>query len=452
MTNLFYLGGGPLPYESIFSVYLKISHNNFMPLAALAKKLGGSRQEGRNRARWLFSAKTEENLEAFLPDLAQHLPWTYAPMTALFSPAYILSFCDECIRFGYHSVFNSIMFHRVCALHKRELRVACSICTRTFLKGFVDSDRIPHWTEVCEKCGFQEISARKEIRMRRDPDLKGALDRFGREQAIWYRKISGVITPEFTGYSDLYYDSMLARSELSGSFEQYLNMRSPERLAGGQPMRMPIAFVGRFRSYVGGTHYRGPTFNSMDNRRLHSQAEILIRLKARFLSRHLSCFNRICQLAEYPNGQPKEISLCPLAMAYVLLCIKASHDSWPSPGSDCHQMLSLDSENGSSATWRSCWDYREAVLLFLTILARLEHYLYQEESFFVVCRPEVNYFVSSKVGVLIRKSSYSFRSCCRNLRCSYVVSRDGVGGPLLISSATHNEHLDYSDRTRVLSI
>jgi hypothetical protein len=430
MKTFFYPGFAPMPYESIFSIYLKISRNNYIPLVELAKRLGGSTIEGPQKARWQFSPRAEDGLREIMPSLAEHLPWTFTPMLALTSPASTLNFCDECIRFGYHSVFNSIELHGVCPLHKRPLSTACLGCKRRYLKGFVSTDMIPYHSEVCSKCGFQEIGARQEIQMRRAPGLIEALRSFGEIQSEWYKGINYLHYSQL-GYSDLYYKSKLARSELSGCCEAYLNIQSPESLSGLQSERVKIICVGRFRSYMHDRLYSEySTFALGDYMRLHSQSDILLRLKGRFLCKHLSCLEEVCRMVRYPDGQSRTIKLCPLALSYVLLCIKASDGVWPTSGSDCHQLLSLVSGGGFAATWISSWTYREAVLVFLTILARLEYYTRQKESFVVICRPDVDYFPDRLGRTLVRKSSHAFRSCCQYPNSKCYLTRNGAGGAL----------------------
>lgn len=439
--SLYYPECGPMPYESIFSIYLKLSHGNFISLPELAKRLGGGVGNG-DRSQWLITRKIESALDDVLPRVTGHLPWMHAPVSALNSPTAVLTFCVECLNFGYHSVFNSICLHRVCPLHKRALSVACNGCRRHFYKGFSPAQSIPRSLEVCGKCGFQDIGLRREIRMRRSPKLQSALDYFGSAQARWYREIYGLDTAE-SGYSGLYYQSSLARAELSGPGERLFDMRSPESLSGYRQFSPPIACIGRFRTYLHDRLYRADSpFHLGDYLRLHSQHEVLHRVKVRFLGKHFSCFEEGCEIAGYPDGQPKTTSFCALAVAFILLCLKAFYNIWPSSGSDFHDFSPNNAENTKPAPLLTNWSYREAVLVFLTILARLEYYVSEGHDFFVICRSEVIYFPDDRGVTLLRKSSYKFRCNCRNPQRQHLLSRSGSGGALMVVCAAQGDHVD----------
>lgn len=451
MKPLYYPECGPMPYESIFSIYLKISHSNFISLPDLAKRLGGS-MANEEKNRWLITRKIESNLDGSLPGVAHNLPWTYAPASALSIPASTLTFCAECVKFGYHSVFNSISLHRVCPLHKRALSLACDSCRRRFLKGFIGTQTIPRALEVCSKCRFQDIGLRREMRMRRAPRLEIALDYFGRAQAQWYREIYHLHSTE-GGYSGLYYQSDLARAELSGPGERLFDMCSPESLSGRRQFSPPIACVRRFRTYLHDRLYQADSaFHLGDHLRLHSQSEILIRLRKRFLGNHMNCYQEACEMAGYPDGKAKTRPLCPLATAYVLLCLKAFYSIWPTPGSDFHDFSMLASIKKKPTQLITSWSYREAVLVFLTILARLEYYVSEGQNFFIICRSEVAYFPEGRGVTLVRKASYRFRCNCRNPQYQHLLSRDGVGGALVVECATQLNPVNAHSKLRQLVV
>lgn len=303
--NIYYPDCGPMPYESIFTVYIKLSHSNFACLSDLAKRFGGNPSDEYG-SRWHITWEVEKELGKKFLGLATHLPWRYAPADVLNSPMIEFTFCVECIKFGYHSVFNSINFHRVCPLHKRLLSVACDACRRGFFKGFTAS-HIPSISQPCINCGFQEIGLRREMRMRRTRGLEVALAHFGRAQADWYRKIYDSGTTE-SDYSGLYYQSDLARAELTGAGERLFRMLSPESLAGYRQLSSPSVFVSRFRTYLHERIYSADsTFDLSDYLRLHSQAEILRRVKERYLAKHEKCYEECSLLAGYPDGQSRVI-------------------------------------------------------------------------------------------------------------------------------------------------
>ncbi len=405
-----------------------------------------------DRSQWLITRKIESSLDDVLPRVTDHLPWMHAPVSALDSPIAVLAFCVECLRFGYHSVFNSICLHRVCPLHKRALSLACDGCRRHFYKGFSAAQSIPRSFEVCSKCGFQDIGLRREIRMRRSPKLQIALDYFGSAQARWYREIYGLYTAE-SSYSGLYYQSSLARAELSGPGERLFDMRSPESLSGYREFSPPIACVSRFRTYLHDRLYRADSpFHLADYLRLHSQREILNRLKVRFLGKHMRCYKEGCEIAGYPDGQPRTRPFCPLTVAFILLCLKTSYNMWPTPGSDFHDFSPKDSKNKESAPLLTSWSYREAVLVFLTILARLEYYVSGGQDFFVICRSEVIYFPDDRGVTLLRKSSYKFRCNCRNPQRQHLLSRNGADGALMVVCATQGNHADGNAKPRQLVV
>lgn len=424
-----------MPYESIYSLYIKLSHSSFVHLPDLAEGFGG-RAPDEHWTRWHITRRIEKGLESIFLDLAPHLPWTHAPTLALNTPVTEFTFCVECIKFGYHSVFNSINLHRVCPLHKRPLSVACDICRRSFFKGFTNA-HITGISERCIKCGFQEVCLRREMRMRRAPGLEVALARFGRAQADWYRQIYDLGVTE-SGYSGLYYKSALARSELTGAGERFFEMLSPESLAGYRQLSPPSLFVNRFRTYLHERIYRADSaFDLGDYLRLHSQVEILSRVKRRFLAKHAQCYEDACIIASYPDGQSRTTSLCPLALGFILLCLKASNDIWPTPAS-AFPFSPDDSDSKKSPRLLTSWSYREAVLVFLTILARLEFYVSERRDFVILCRPDVVYFPNECGPTLLRTTTYKFRSQCRNPLGRDLLSRGGSGGAFVALCAGRN--------------
>lgn len=451
MRTLFYPECGPMPYESILSIYLKLSHSNFIELADLRRNLGGLWTNGES-GRLLINYKIEECLEREIHEIAHHLPWKYAPAIALSSPASALRFCAECVKFGYHSVFNSIQFHRMCPLHKRALSLACVTCRQRFLKGFTTCQTIPNTIGICSTCGFQDMGLRDEIKKRRAPGLAIALEHFGRAQARWYQEIYSFHARE-PGYSELYYQSELGRAELSGPCERFFNMHSPEKLSGRQYISPPITCVGSFRTYLHCRLYMAASrFALGDHLRLHSQIEILIRVKERYLGKHADCCRDMCKIADYPDGKLVIRPMCSVATAYILLCMKARYNVWPSPGSICQDFSLLASLGSSAPSFVSCWTYREAVLVFFTILARLEYYVSEGANFFVICRSETVYFPSRRGLTVLRKASYKFRFSCRIPSEKLLIARDGLGGALMIICTPQRDHADPHSKLKTLVV
>ena len=446
--EIYYPECGPMPYESIYSIYIKLSHSNFVCLPDLARQFGGGVPD-EDRSHWLITRKIERGLENNLLDLTAHLPWTHAPANALISPMATFTFCIECVKFGYHSAFNSINLHRVCPMHKRSLSVACDSCRRRFFKGFTNA-HIPSVSERCDKCGFQEIGLRREIRMRRSLGLEAALDYFGRAQADWYRKIYELEGAE-SGYSGLYYKSDLARTELTGAGERLFEMLSPESLAGVRQFSPPFMVAGRFRTFVHERIYRCDSdFYLGDYMRLHSQVEILSRVKNRFLAKHSQCYEDGCLIAGYPDGQSRTIPLCPLALAFILLCIKASNHVWPMPGSDF--VLLSDFNRRKSPKLLTNWTYREAVLVFLTILARLEYHMSKGQNFAILCRPDVVYFPNERGATLLQMTTYNFRSQCRTPLRKNLLTRNDSGGAFVALCATESYQTRENSKLRELIV
>lgn len=433
MKSLFYPEPGPMPYESVISVYLKISHCNFMSLSDLAKTFGSSKGNEES-SRWRITSRVEDGLEKVFSGVACHLPWTYAPITALNNPAITLNFCPECIKFGYHSVFNWINLHAVCPLHKRSLDRACTACRVRFLRGFESSQAIPHQQGICDKCGFQQIGLRDELKMRRAQGLSPALDAFGAMQAKWYNRV-GDLDGTGCGYAMLYYRSELARDDLTGPLERLFNELSPEQLSGNFIPSLPIACIGSSRTYFHDRIYaNGSEFQLGDHMRLHSQRVIFEYLKERYLTHHSSCCHEMFSLADYPDGQQQTKVLCPQALAYALLCLKARYESWPAAGSFFQDIAATEYSVNRPPQISSGWSYRELTLMFLTILGRLECMACLGESFYLIARSGTVYFPDHPGMTILRKSSFKFRNNCKKSKINrLVISRSGPGGALMIS-------------------
>lgn len=414
-----------MPYESVHSIYLKVSHINFLPLIAAAGKIQGiisDRQWGQ--------LKLTKRLKRKFIGLEDHLPWSYVPAVALERAADELRFCQYCIEFGYHSVFNSVNFHQVCILHKCALKLACRSCCKNFFRGFQDSIAIPNMMDLCESCGFFNIDFYTELKMRRSKDLMRALRSAGEAQARWYNAIQK-LDGSGCGYCSMYYTNSTVRGELTGPFEKILHLRSPEAMACIHRDDQPIALVGRYRvKERSGGRGRLGKFNAKDKMRLHSNQEIFARIEQRYLTRHCACLAEVNEVTAYPDGAPRSTVFCPMALAYVLMRMKYQYDVWPTPSSV--SVLHADSGNYPLPTFAPCWNYREAALVFLSILGRLQFHVAQGENFILLGRPEVEYFAEPSWSVIFRRTTYSFRVLCRRQTATFKIERYGFGGPILV--------------------
>lgn len=414
--KLFYPSCGPMPYESIYSIYLKISHANYIAFPKLGRALGlvSDRQWALHKlTRWL-----EHNVE----DIYTHLPWTYAPSSCIKLLSHgKFRFCKECARFGYHAVFNSIASHQICVLHKCVLTEACRSCAKQFLAGFHNCSNILQPAVQCPVCGFQNINIYSELKARRSRGLLEALENFGSNQAKWYSAVRSV-DQELQGYRNLYLADEIHRDYFTGAFERLTGLDSPETLAGST--RDTQSFV-LLKKYINLRPHLGS--------RVEPQSVACEKLERRYLTGHLSCLNLLSQMVGYPDGQEMEISLCPMSLAYALLCIKNIYGVWPTPGAASIYIKGLRKLEMPSKPSDPVSCYRSALLVFLSILGRLEYYISKRESFYIICRPGHKYLIQDEIsGVIFRRSSYSFRSACRSVQPNIRAFRDGVGGPILI--------------------
>lgn len=409
-TRLFYPSCGPMPYESIYSIYLKLSYMNFLKLRALGAPLevGTSKQwEKHELTSWL-----QNNVL----DIHKHLPWNYLDDTRRRGG---LLFCKKCVGFGYHSVFNEIASHHVCILHKCELSEACNVCRYAYTSGFLKDSAIPFSMAPCTTCGFQHIAICKELRMRRSRSLIMTLERYGFYQDEWYSAINR-LDRKLAGDTRRYWVFSDFREQLTGPFEGLTNLMSPETLLGVAQDKQPFALV---REYVGEadplTYWKSePAF------------KVFEKIERRYLEKHQDCLRLINQVLDYPSGFPVEADLCPMALAYLLLRIKCLYEIWPIPGSTKIPLGRFYAKDriGYAQT------YRSATISFLSLIGLLQYHISKGENFLLLRRPPpyIGQYASSYS--IIRKSSYTFRSLCRSHSACIKVFRDGFGGPLHVIS------------------
>lgn len=410
--RLFYPECGPMPYESIYSIYLKFSYLNGIKLSAVDRPLNIISEQ-----QWSGHVLTSW-LESRVADIDSHLPWRYAPYKYIYSNKLGgFRFCKECIRFGYHSVFNSILTHNVCALHKCSLTRACFHCAEEYLHGFRPCQSIPHFMKKCSVCGFQRIELTREFRMRRSPRLLSSLEEFGRRQAEWYESIFDVDLVYFNHYCEQ--DEQ--RNYLTGSFEILTKLKSPETLAGFSRVIQSCIFVELGRDRDCGQSYP------------ETQGAICEQLEARHLGRHQYCLRFLNEMLRYPDGAETTVNLCPISLAYLILRIKGVYGKWPVPGSTSINLAGMP----ELASWGRISDpisnYRGAFLLFLSILGRLQYHISQGCSFAILCRPDKRHLIVGETErVIIKKATYSFRSMCQRSSSRVRLFRNGVGGPITV--------------------
>lgn len=416
--SLFYPECGPMPYESIYSIYLKLSHLNRIKTHAMDRPLNivSERQwSGHILTNWL---------ESNVANIGSHLPWRYAPCGYINNTIEGFRFCRECIKFGYHSVFNNIKTHNVCVLHKCFLTKACLHCAREYMGGFRSGQSIPHFTSECNSCGFQCIELTREIRMRQSPELIYALEKFGQRQAEWYESIFD--------FDILYFKKYCAHEEFrdyqTGPLEVLLKSQSPETLAGLPQGDQSFIFVGLDKK----SDYCQPY--------VEMQLKICEQIEARHLGRHQNCLKRLNDMIRYPDGSETTIDLCPMSLAYLILRIKGIYGKWPIPGSSSINIRGMTEALAFEHVSDPIINYRSAFLVFLSILGRLQFYISKGRSFAILCRPEQRYLIKGESGcVIIKKAKYTSRSMCRSAASKATLFRNGVGGPILVLVATDSD-------------
>ncbi len=433
--KLFYPACGPMPYESIYSIYLKISHANYIKFSSLGRALGIVSQQ-----QWALH-KLSKWLECNVDGIYEHLPWSYAPSSCLkLLPDGKFRFCKECVSFGYQSVFNNIISHRICAMHKLPLTEACALCAKKHLAGFHDCSSIFQPAIRCAACGFQDIGILSEIKMRHSPGLIETIKEYGSRQAEWYSAL-GALGWSVRDYCNFYLVDDVYRDYLTGPLEQLTGLDSPETLSGSTKDKQPIVFLrSRLKS------------SSLIGSRVEPQSVVCNKLLHRHLAGHQSCLSHLSQMVDYPNGKEMETCLCPVSLAYILLCTKDIYSIQASSGSASARIEGLEKLELPLRPPEQVFSYRDAVLVFLSILGKLEYYVSKGQSFYVLSRPEHKYlFQNETSGVILKKSSYSFRNLCRSKPPRIRVFRDGIGGPILIiSDLKERPNRDYRATKRVI--
>lgn len=429
MNDFFYPVSEPMPYESILSIYLKMSHANFIGLPSLGRVLGNARLDTQRVWQW-FQVDSIEILKLKFPKLENYLPWNYAPFEGFADLGKGLVFCPYCIRFGYHSVFNLVRSHKVCTLHKCSLLLACSFCSDSYLRGFQVSKPIPQITSRCQECGFYDIGLVREVKMRRSRGLENALQYFGGIQASWYTQVKKSYD-EGSIHSAYYYKLLACRQDFTVPFERAFCMQSPERIAKIGRDDQPIAWIKlpslaevRPREKYG--------------RRNEIMQEACASLELSYLSSHRACLDSINTVTCYSDGAARKTKLCPVALAYVLLRLKLAYLNWPVPGSVSALASGFACAEDVVPLLGPEANYRELRVAFLSILGRLQFQVSEGKDFLILCR--LNIFLPGRYSPLtfIRKSSYGFRSLCRTPASTLEVYRDEFGGPLLIRVENSN--------------
>lgn len=412
--RLFYPSCGPMPYESIYSIYLKLSYINFLKLRDLGAPLEveASRQwEKHELTNWLLSN---------IADIHKHLPWSYlsdSHWRSQIRPGVL--FCKKCIKFGYHSVFNEIASHHVCVLHRCELSKACHVCASAYTAGFLQGSVIPFSMAPCTTCGFQHIALCKELRMRRSRSLIMALERYGFYQDEWYSAIKR-LDRTLAGDTRRYWEFSDFREQLTGPFEGLTNQMSPETLSGADQDKQPFALVGM--------GLEGD--DSFPFGKSEPAGEVFEKIERRYLESHQDCLRRLNRVLDYPCGFPAEADLCPMALAYLLLRVKCLYEIWPMPGSTAIPLGRCYAKDRIG--YAQC--YRSAAINFLSILGLLQYHISKGENFLLLRRPLTSIGGYASRYSIIRKASYTFRSLCRSHPACIKVFRNGFGGPLQIIS------------------
>lgn len=423
----YYPSVGPLPYESMFSIFIKLSHVNFTEYSALREITGSINLKPGVMRHW-YKLKPTIELESIVPDLTNHLPFDFAPPKGLRDLSRDFAFCPECIRFGYHSVFNVIKFHDFCVLHKCRLSIACKLCTESYLRGFRFREPIPKLLIPCDKCGFADVGLMKEIEMRRNRHLHQALRSYGEKQAEWYSRVKqfhDLGSPYYWGY----YNSAASRKNLTGPFEQAAEMESPERCAQLVTDSQRIFWLQHPKIK--------PERFSNGNRSCSLNITLEV-IQHRYLASHRECLKCMTLLTEFPDGFCKKSGFCAVALAYILMLKKIECGDGPGPAS----VRAIDAGYGYSGDLRAKMGegdcYRELRALFLSILGRLQFQISQCSNFFIMCHWNGEFSAFNKLPIYIRRSSYAFRNVCKISSANLEVTRYEYGGPIYVSSLDYN--------------
>lgn len=424
MNSLYYPVSGPLPYESILSIFLKVSHVNFLSPHSLGLKLEMAGDTLRAARRLLIPGMLKV-LGPLIPNIEEHSPWTYSPPENLRDPLVELAFCPACIKFGYHSVFHSVKHHYFCVLHKCRLHLACQTCLGQYLQGYRLDMEIPSIMNRCSECGFENVEMFKELRMRAGDQLVDAVRHYGDLQGAWYREIKAARDADWD-YAKHYYRSPISRQNLTGPFEKALEIKSPDTLAKALQDDQPVVWM-----YHPGFNETRKDPSTLTFRTQSIEAACLD-IERRYLSRHATCVQSTNALTDYVDGRRRVAKLCPVALAYILLRIKLGYTVWPSPGS----ISALKSDFQQAPTMLSIYgrssQYKELRLIFLSILGRLQFLISKGDDFMIIGRSRTDFSPNHYAPVFFRKASYSFRVLCQDPRSAVEVYREEFGGALYV--------------------
>lgn len=420
--SLYYPSIGPLPYESMFSIFIKLSHANFMEFPRLSKVVNNLNLNPGVMHNW-YQIRQSAELEVLVPEFDNHLPFGFAPPKGLRKMRLEFAFCPHCIRFGYHSVFNVIRSHDFCVLHKCRLSVACSACNENYFYGFRFREPMQKLLAPCDQCGFEDVGLFKEIQMRRSGHLNKALRSVGEKQAAWYTKIKE-LNEQYSSFDTGYYTSLVARKDYTVPFERAAKMESPERCAQFLTDTQRVSWVQHPRRSPK-PHFTDSAFIIGDPLKSGFEA-----IKQRYLTKHCECLKFANELTDFPDGYYKNGIFCPMAIAYILLRIKVAYGEWPA----AENVSPLDAAlRTGSSTFRKVNTHRVLRIMFLGILGRIQYKVSQGANFVMLCRRGGEFSAGFESFIYIRRSSYSFRNMCGSLSASPKVSRKEFGGPIVVS-------------------
>jgi hypothetical protein len=269
----------------------------------------------------------------------------------------------------------------------------------------------------CAACGFQYIGISREIQMRHSSKLQHALEEFGRRQAEWYESIFDIDLVYFNKYcaEDEF------RDYLTGPLENLTKSKSPETLAGLPRDKHSFSLVALDHVEDRSQFYPG------------MKQAIFEQLEARHLTGHKNCLRLVNHIIRYPDGEEMTIDLCVMSLAYLILRIKNIYDYWPIPGSTSISVALKAESRPLYYLSDPVFNYRNALMVFLSIIGRLQYYLSRGCNFAIRCHSDHRYLIKGERGcVLFKRATYTFRNMCRSPTSTVRLFRDGVGGPLLV--------------------
>ncbi|VWB86615.1 hypothetical protein BLA6993_04117 [Burkholderia lata] len=181
---------GPAPYESVWSILLKVASLNLLSAAELIRMLSVNSlpRAGSGSLRLAADQSELEILAQYLRISKKRLHTgnlTAWGLSNNLSTPYGPRHCPECFKLGYHCALFDLPFIAACPWHSKRLLGACAICARALIRKSQDglnSDR--RWE--CRTCGSY-FDFRHEINVNKiDSHTEIKIRDFGDELTAWW--------------------------------------------------------------------------------------------------------------------------------------------------------------------------------------------------------------------------------------------------------------------------